>query len=516
MRSWIFKQEDLVRKAENIRNMKSNISGFEEALTEQKKLLIQALSSFGEPIPDESVSINTLIDRAQLIIQSIEKENNQRESLNKELQGLTNQLMEAQQEEKTASAAMIKWKSEWAKAVKSIGVDESTPPSIVNVLLDKNQEFFQKYDALINRQQRASGITRDKDEYAGEIKSLAEQIAPDLTNLSFDRIAIEMHARYTQAREDSAKYKQLKTQYQEKEKELEEAEAIHEEMIGKLNELCHQAGCSRYEELEAIEKRSVQAQDLDQKIEDLKEQLLSYAAGGTLQELIAEAAKNDPDTLPSFIKDKEDKSKSLEKQLSEIDQTIGSEKTELRKMDGTPKAADAAEKAQVVLTQIRNSAEQYIRLRAASSILRAEIERYRAKNQAPILKRAGEIFSVLTLNSFSGLRINYGDDDRPVLVGVRPSGEEVSIAGMSEGTNDQLYLSLRLASLEKYIHLNEPMPFIIDDILINFDDERSGAVMKILADISNKTQVILFTHHNHLLEIAKKAVDSEILFLNAL
>jgi uncharacterized protein YhaN len=47
------------------------------------------------------------------------------------------------------------------------------------------------------------------------------------------------------------------------------------------------------------------------------------------------------------------------------------------------------------------------------------------------------------------------------------------------------------------------MPFIVDDILINFDDERSRATLKVLADISEKNQVILFTHHSRIVDEAK-------------
>ena len=86
----------------------------------------------------------------------------------------------------------------------------------------------------------------------------------------------------------------------------------------------------------------------------------------------------------------------------------------------------------------------------------------------------------------------------------------------SDGSRDQLYLSLRLASLEKYLENNEPVPLIVDDILINFDDERAGAALKVLADISHKTQIIFFTHHHHLVELAKRTVNDEILQLHSL
>ena len=75
---------------------------------------------------------------------------------------------------------------------------------------------------------------------------------------------------------------------------------------------------------------------------------------------------------------------------------------------------------------------------------------------------------------------------------------------MSSGARDQLYLALRLATLEKYLATSEPMPFIVDDILINFDDQRARATLDVLADFSAKTQVLLFTHHARISEMAGK------------
>ncbi|MDH3349656.1 MAG: hypothetical protein OEM02_16335, partial [Desulfobulbaceae bacterium] len=54
------------------------------------------------------------------------------------------------------------------------------------------------------------------------------------------------------------------------------------------------------------------------------------------------------------------------------------------------------------------------------------------------------------------------------------------------------------------LEAGEPMPFIVDDILINFDDERSGATLKALANLAEKNQVILFTHHSGVVEEASK------------
>ncbi len=245
----------------------------------------------------------------------------------------------------------------------------------------------------------------------------------------------------------------------------------------------------------------------------LEKQLLAYAAGGSIERFLAEVEGLNPDSLPLEINAVRDTISHLEEELSLLDMTIGSEQTEIRKMDGSSLAAEAAERAQESLAQIVDNSERYIKLRLASAILHGEIERYRAKNQGPVLARASEFFAAMTLGSFSRLKMAFDDSDVPILVGVRPGsdGSEVRVESMSDGTCDQLFLSLRLASLERYMDQNEPMPFIIDDILVNFDDDRSEASLRVLAEISKKTQIIFFTHHKHLLDLAEKAVPADLL-----
>ena len=110
------------------------------------------------------------------------------------------------------------------------------------------------------------------------------------------------------------------------------------------------------------------------------------------------------------------------------------------------------------------------------------------------------------MGRFSGLDAGYDEQDEQLLFGVRSNGTKVRVEGMSEGTRDQLFLALRLASLEQYLERNEPLPLVIDDILINFDDERSAATLKVLVEVAKRTQVLFFTHHAHLLALARKSL----------
>jgi uncharacterized protein YhaN len=133
-----------------------------------------------------------------------------------------------------------------------------------------------------------------------------------------------------------------------------------------------------------------------------------------------------------------------------------------------------------------------------------------------MLTKASQLFARLTLGSFSGVRAGYDDKDRPALRCVREGNVEVDVAGLSDGTRDQLYLSLRLASLMRYADMAEPMPLVLDDVLIQFDDERSRAALTVIAEVAPRMQVLFFTHHARMVDLARVAVPASSLTIHEL
>lgn len=77
-----------------------------------------------------------------------------------------------------------------------------------------------------------------------------------------------------------------------------------------------------------------------------------------------------------------------------------------------------------------------------------------------------------------------------MLVGIRPYGYTFTIEGMRDGARYQVYPALRIATLEKHLDAGEPAPFILDDILVRFDEVTARATSEILAELSNKPQIL--------------------------
>lgn len=174
----------------------------------------------------------------------------------------------------------------------------------------------------------------------------------------------------------------------------------------------------------------------------------------------------------------------------------------LQDLETRGSAEAAAQDAQSALAELAQLAADWAATRAAALLLKRAIERYREEHQSPLVARAGGLFSALTDRAFARLVVDFDEKDEPILAGERPNGERCPVHGLSDGTTDQLYLALRLATLADYCSRAEPLPFVGDDILVHFDDRRAAATLQVLADFDD-CQILLFTHHRHAVDLAQ-------------
>ena len=107
-----------------------------------------------------------------------------------------------------------------------------------------------------------------------------------------------------------------------------------------------------------------------------------------------------------------------------------------------------------------------------------------------ITQRAQEILSALTENRYHSLTMG---EDFSLQAGAGQEDVLHDAIWRSDGTVDQLYLSLRLAVAEE---LTPEAPLVLDDVLVRFDDARMTQALKILRQMAEKKQVICFTCQN--------------------
>lgn len=155
-----------------------------------------------------------------------------------------------------------------------------------------------------------------------------------------------------------------------------------------------------------------------------------------------------------------------------------------------------------LLLDIRDRAEAHLAARFGLIAFEAGLRRYRDQHRSAMLTRASEAFSCLSRGGYSGLAAQ-ADGAQEVLVALPAGGGAKLAADLSKGTRFQLYLALRIAGYHELARSRPTVPFIADDIMETFDDDRSAAAFALLADMSRVGQVIYLTHHRHLCDIAR-------------
>jgi len=511
MRAWMVNVKELTRKAAEVRKLDGQAKKIAEEIEGSRSVLLDRLAALGGPTPPERTSLDAILLRAEEIVRSEKDLKVRREGLLKEIEEAIKGNARAEEEERKVNEAFARWQEGWATALK--GISEGLPVSAAAVFLDKCSALSKKLDDAEKDTGRIESMKQDIREFEKKVEKFTARYAPDLAGLPVDQGVREVSSRVSKAKADAASRAKLSVERASRKKDLDKARETIRQTSERLAALRREAGSETDGELLEAEARSESARSLEGKIDELTRQLLVLAAGRKLEEFAGEAEREDPDQIRQKLAEVETNLAEAQEEFGRVRQNLGASSERLRTMDGRGDAARAAQEAQETLSSLGENADRYLRLRLGAKILQVEIERYREKSQGPVLRRAAELFALVTERRFVGLEPDYGAGDEPVLVGVRENGEKVALAGMSDGTQDQLYLALRLASLEKFSADGEPLPLLVDDALVNFDNDRARASLKVLGDLAATTQVIFFTHHQHMVHLAKEAVDGQILYI---
>ena len=160
-----------------------------------------------------------------------------------------------------------------------------------------------------------------------------------------------------------------------------------------------------------------------------------------------------------------------------------------------------------VILEIEDKAVRYLHLKTGNLLAERALQAYREQHRGSMMRRASEAFRNITRGSYTGLT-TIPEKERETLIALPKAGGSKNANSLSKGTRFQLYLALRVAGYEEFLLGQQPVPFISDDILETFDEPRSEVVLSVFEQMSRRGQVICFTHHRHICDLARKVVPT--------
>jgi uncharacterized protein YhaN len=502
MRGWVERRARILELVEQASALEAELS---RAHTQRALVESAVAAALGEDAPQATLAL--AVERcAKLHADSVRLEN-ERDETARALDGLGARLAHEGRELERAERALADWRAAWKLAVEPLGADAEILPVAALELMDELVALAGLVERTEGLERRVNGIRRDEAELATEVGELAREHGLPFDVSAPDAAAEEIVRRFRRGEAARDERARLAAENAERAELLAQERSALAEAERELWSLARAVGAADPVELPALEAKSRRARELESQLALLETTLVDDSGGRAVATLVAEAEGEDAPRLAARIDALAHELEELEEERNRAHDRAASLQAGQRKQSDAL-GAEAAQEEQTLGAALADRAGRYATLRVATALLERAIERYRVENQAPILKRAGELFPRLTDDGYTTLRVGREEQG---IVAVRADGSELGPEELSTGTRYQLYLALRLASVERFIAGSEPLPLVLDDVTVHVDDARKARTFAVLSDIAERVQILFFTHHARDAELASRAPGGRVI-----
>lgn len=183
-------------------------------------------------------------------------------------------------------------------------------------------------------------------------------------------------------------------------------------------------------------------------------------------------------------------------------ENLGRFKREIEMLENDRTSAELRFEREQLLSQISGLAEEWFALDWSVNTLEELRIEFEKSHQPPILDRAKEYLQRLSGGRYHNIWTPLG---RRTLCVDDTDGNTLMVEHLSGGTREQLFLAIRLALIEHFSNEGVELPVVLDDVLVNFDHDRTvAAIDELLRQTGRNQQILFFTCHQHLAEMFRQ------------
>jgi uncharacterized protein YhaN len=506
--TWMDSYDEIVQLAADSRVSSSSEHALTEQILTHAGALRRCMEDLKIPLAD-GLGLDELQSQAEIQIVEVRERATQRATLSAALAGSERELTSAEHELRKTEDDWADWEAAWPTRRQQGGLPACADPETAHELVRAVEEALAQIARIGDLDRKIEGIDRDYATFGEVIEGLCAIIAPDLAGLEPSRAAATLMTRLGEAEAKWTERASLSAQLGTARTELDRLDAEVADARSHLDELLHAADCTDIAELADVERRAARRCGLRDEAAKLERQI-SQVGEGVFEDLRSDANEFDRDAADGEVRGLRERIEELGVERDELKEQIGQGKRELEIAEGNISAVAAAEDIELAQARIRELAGDCAKAKLAAAVIRRAIERYRSLHQDPLLLRANELFTRFTYGDYKELFVDVNEKGVAYMVARRHDRVRHDMSQMSTGTREQLFLALRLAAIERYVELSGPVPVIFDDVFLESDEPRSERIFEALGELAMKTQVIVLTHHHHLVAVGKCALGDRL------
>lgn len=193
---------------------------------------------------------------------------------------------------------------------------------------------------------------------------------------------------------------------------------------------------------------------------------------------------------------------NIESSLQTLYEERGTLQESMRHLSTSHAVSEALLKKEQLEAELREALEAWMTYVFINHGMELAQQEYETDRQPAMLARASQYVKAMT----GGIYTLHMDDTHRGAYVKDTTGREIPLGKWSSGLGDQVYLALRLSLAESFAEKIESMPLLLDDVLVRFDLARQKLTLQVIEQLSERTQVFLFTCHETTSQLVGDAV----------
>ena len=342
-----------------------------------------------------------------------------------------------------------------------------------------------------------------RDEYVAEDAAFAAQVAalaPLLPEGRFDEAdvagaAAALLRRYDAALEGERRRGEGERVLAERSAAVEEAQRSSEAAQTTLAAFLAELEVADGDALRGEVERSTRAAALEEAIAAATRALTTLSGPGeALAAFEADlSAVRDLDLVRGQVVELDEELATLAAKRDELNQEAGALRGRRAEMERDAAATELRQRRADLQAKLEAASERWTVLTLASDLLARSRAAYERAHRPAVVQAAERYLAAWTGGRYTRIVAPLGASIEGL---ERRDGERVPLPGLSRGTAEQLYLALRFGLVERFVETSgEPLPIVMDEILVNFDEERAARAARSIEALARICQVIYFTCH---------------------
>ncbi|MEN9556185.1 MAG: hypothetical protein RLZZ232_2471 [Planctomycetota bacterium] len=396
-------------------------------------------------------------------------------------------------------------RQEWCRLLQSIGMQETLQIEQAFEWWRRIQDVRELATQWRNSAPEVEGLRRMFEAMRLRVEQVGSRLAnpgkTDFTRplevLSAWQLQLKTHDR------DRAERERLLT-----ESETKSRDAVHAQHQAEAAELRRSAILSRTaasgrEELqkqqETVTRRAQMETQLRKTGEELMELSLSEPELAFTED---ELQKFQPQVARETIELRTSELKDVEQKLRRHHEELGSLKQELRLLETRRDShVEFFQKAHLA-SDIYRTVEEWLALQLELDAVMQIRRRFEQENISGTLVSASSYMHRMTAGRYHRIWAPLGED---FLCIDDEFGQTFRVEQLSGGTREQLFLAIRFALVREFARRGIELPLVMDDLFVNFDQERTEAAADCLIEVAKEgQQVLFFTCHEHIARLFQR------------